>query len=107
MIRILLCFLLLTAFWMNADAQCPGCAINSTFTSPGIYPSILPDGTQNQAYDEDVTFVLFTDTLGFAVNFFKINSISGLPLGLSYECNNITNGCVYDPQSSIYGCVKV
>jgi PKD repeat protein len=81
--------------------------INSSYTSPGIYPNILPDGTQNQPYNEDVTFVMFTDTMGFAVNYFKINGISGLPLGLVYECNNISNGCQYNPQSSIYGCVKV
>lgn len=107
MIRFLLAF----ALWLSLSdltfAQCPGCNIDTSYTSPGIYPNILPDGTQNQPYDEDVTFVMFTDTMGFAVNYFKITSISGLPLGLNAECSNISNGCTYNPQSSVYGCVKV
>ncbi len=107
MTRIFLYIIGLIAIHSELFAQCPGCAINTSYTSPGIYPNILPDGTQNQPYDEDVTFVMFTDTMGFDVNYFKINGISGLPLGLVYECNNISNGCQYNPQTSIYGCVKV
>lgn len=107
MIRILLTFSLMLCITSASLAQCPGCVINSSYTSPGIYPNILPDGTQNQPYNEDVTFVMFTDTMGFAVNYFKITSISGLPLGLNAECSNISNGCTYNPQTSIYGCVKV
>ncbi len=105
--RFLLLITVFTTAMFQAGAQCPGCAMNMSYTSPGIYPNILPNGTQNQPYDEDVTFVMFTDTMGFAVNYFKITSVSGLPLGLNAECSNASNGCVYNPQTSIYGCVKV
>ncbi len=104
---------LLTAFLFNLiftteiSAQCPGCLINTGFTSPGIYPNPLPDGTQGQPYDQDVTFVMFTDTSGFTVNYFKILGVNNLPFGLNWQCNSTGNGCQYDPQVSIYGCVKV
>ena len=88
-------------------AQCAGCVVDSSFTAPGIYPNPLPDGTQGQAYNEDVTFVLFTDTSGLAVNYFKITSVTGIPFGLQWQCNNASTGCQYDPQVSVYGCVKI
>ncbi len=101
-------FFLLTVGFTNKNfAQCPNCNINSAFTSPGIYPNPLPDGTQGQPYDQDVTFVMFTDTMGYTVNYFKILSVNNLPFGLNWECNNSSSGCQYFPQTSIYGCVKV
>lgn len=104
-------FLLATLFSFlqteNSSAQCPGCAINMAYTQPGIYPNPMPDGTQGQPYDQDITFVMFTDTSGFTVNYFKILSVSGLPFGLQWQCNASANGCQYDPSVSIYGCVKV
>ncbi len=106
--RILLgSFFFVLVFCGKISAQCPGCAINTFYTSPGIYPNPLPDGTQNQPYDQDITFVMFTDTMGFTVNYFQILSVNNMPFGLNWECNNAGNGCQYDPSQSIYGCVKV
>ncbi len=105
--KFLLLFLICVFSCSENFAQCPGCNINTAYTSPGIYPNPLPDGTQGQPYDQDVTFVMFTDTQGLTVNYFKIISVSNLPFGLNWECNNSANGCVYDPATSIYGCVKV
>ena len=106
--RILLASLFfISVFNEKIAAQCPGCAINTFYTSPGIYPNPLPDGTQGQPYDQDITFVMFTDTMGFTVNYFKILSVNNMPFGLNWECNNAGNGCQYDPAVSIYGCVKV
>lgn len=104
---VLLFFFFAIAFSKNNYAQCPGCAINSTLTAPGIYPDTLPNGTQAQPYSEDVTFVMFTDTSGFSVNYFKIVSVTGLPFGLNWQCNNSSTGCQYDPNVSMYGCVKI
>jgi hypothetical protein len=87
--------------------QCPGCHIDSSLNSPGIYPTTLPTGTQTVPYSEDVTFVMFLDTSGFAVNYFKIIGVSGLPFGLHWECNNAATGCQYDPNVNIRGCVKI
>lgn len=91
----------------NCIAQCPGCIIDNTLTTPGIYPNNLPNGTQGQPYTTDVTFVMFPDTSGYTVNFFKILSVSGMPFGLSWECNNSSNNCQYDPAINIRGCVRI
>ncbi|MEO8151114.1 MAG: T9SS type A sorting domain-containing protein [Bacteroidia bacterium] len=107
---LLLSFALLPVMLLSTstiNAQCPGCLIDTTQTAVGLYPDTLPDVTLNQPYDEDITFVMFTDTLGLTVNTFQILSVSGIPFGLGWECNNVTNGCVYDPSVSIYGCVKI
>lgn len=82
------------------------CTIDYTETQPGIYPDTMPTGYVNQFYDEDITFVMPTDTQGFDFTNFHILSI-GLPVGLSWECSNSGNGCNYDPQVDPYGCVRV
>ena len=106
-ITVLLIFLSFLPFVEKSIAQCPGCNIDNTLTAPGIYPMNLPSGTQGQAYSSDVTFVMFLDSSGYAVNYFKILSVSGLPFGLSWECNNSSNNCQYDPTVNIRGCVKI
>ena len=83
------------------------CTINTTPTQPGIYPDTLPDGMVGQAYSEDITFVMPTDTSGFNFTNFYIQAISGLPFGLSWTCNAAGNGCNYNPQVNQYGCLNV
>lgn len=90
-------------FGSFARAQC---SPNMVYTSPGIYPDTMPEGTVSQPYSEDITFVLPTDTSGFNFTNFKILSIS-LPVGLNWVCNNSANGCNYNPQVNQYGCVHV
>ncbi|MCC6702532.1 MAG: T9SS type A sorting domain-containing protein [Fluviicola sp.] len=82
------------------------CTPNTTFTSPGLYPDTMPEGTVGQAYSADVTFVMPTDTSGFDFTNFQIVSIQ-LPAGLTWQCDNFANGCNYNPQVNIYGCVHV
>ncbi len=90
------------------------CVIDYSFypiaANYGLDPDSLPDGYVGQFYDEDMTFFLPLDTIqsGVSVTFedFHITSIS-LPLGLTWECNNSSNSCHYDPTVSQYGCVKV
>ena len=89
---------------ISASAQC---VPNTNFTGAGIYPDTLPDATAGAAYDQDVTFVMLTDTLGLTIYDYTITNISGLPIGLNWQCNNFQNGCTYDPAVSIYGCVKI
>ncbi|MEO8151113.1 MAG: T9SS type A sorting domain-containing protein [Bacteroidia bacterium] len=108
--KLLLSIVLLFVLFLsasNVNAQCPGCLIDSTQIAVGIYPDTLPDGTKNQPYDENITFVMFTDTLALQVYTFQIISVSGLPAGLSWECNNAVSGCTYDPLVNLYGCVKI
>lgn len=83
------------------------CVPNTSFTGAGIYPDTLPDATAGVPYDQDVTFVMLTDTLGLTIYDYQITNISGLPIGLSWQCNNFQNNCTYDPAVSLYGCVKI
>ena len=82
------------------------CNINYGVSGTGIYPDTLPTGYVGQAYNTDITFFMPLDTMGYDFTNFKIMSIS-LPAGLSWECNNNTNGCNYNPQISQYGCVNI
>jgi hypothetical protein len=92
--------------FVGAQTYAQICTPNTTYTSTGIYPDTMPEGNVSQPYAEDITFVMPTDTSGFNFTNFKIISIS-LPVGLSWVCNNDANGCNYNPQSSVYGCVHV
>lgn len=82
------------------------CTINTSQTAPGLYPDSLPTGYVGQAYSQDVTFVMPLDTMGYPFTNFQILSVS-LPVGLNWQCNNVSNGCNYNPQVSQYGCVNI
>ena len=105
----ILFFSLFAIVFVNAQ-----CSIDYTYypvgANYGLYPDTLPDGVVGQSYNQDLTFYLPLDTVsaGVFVEFtdFHITSIS-LPLGLTWECNNSSNACHYDPLVSQYGCVNV
>ena len=82
------------------------CAIDYTQTQTGIYPDTLPTGNVGQPYSTDVTFFMPLDTMGYDFTNFHILSVS-LPVGLSWQCNNNTTNCDYNPQVSQYGCVNI
>jgi len=82
------------------------CTPDISQTQTGIYPDTLPDGFVGQAYSTDVTFMLPLDTLGYDFTNFHILSVS-LPVGLSWQCNNVASNCDYNPQVNQYGCVNV
>ena len=82
------------------------CTVDQSYTVAGIYPDPLPTGYTGQFYSEDITFVMPTDTSGATINNFEIVSIA-LPVGLDWICNNAANGCNYNPQSNVYGCINV
>ncbi|MFN0203044.1 MAG: T9SS type A sorting domain-containing protein [Bacteroidia bacterium] len=114
-------FLLLLAFWggfsFNLWAQSPPCIIDTAIVSaPNLYPDTLADAYGCTFYSMDITFLMPRDTVvsGVTVNFntFTINSVTGLPPGLSWQCNNFANGCVYDvspgnPDPDTLGCVRI
>ncbi len=104
--KIILCIICLFTFSINnrSSAQC---TIDYSQVNPGVYPDSLPPATVSQPYSADVTFVLLTDTLGLTIYNYEIANITGLPIGLSWQCNNFANGCNYDPAVSIYGCINV
>lgn len=95
--------LFLLCFSYSAWSQC---TIDSSQTTPGIYPDTLPEGTAGQFYNEDVTFVMIEDTLGFTINSIQIVSITGLPAGINWACNSQVTNCTYIPANSIWGCIN-
>lgn len=95
-------FLLIFSF--SAFSQV--CTIDYSQTQVGIYPDTLPTGYVGQSYSTDVTFVMPLDTMGYDFTNFHILSVS-LPVGLSWQCNNNTSNCDYNPQVSQYGCVNI
>lgn len=78
----------------SAHAQCTP---NAAFTTPGFYPDPLPNPTAGVAYSQVIDFKLPStfDTLGFSatVDTIIFDSISNLPPGLTYQCNQ--PGCKY------------
>ena len=82
------------------------CNIDFAQTVTGIYPDTLPSGNVGQSYGSDITFVMPLDTLGYTFTNFHILSVT-LPVGLSWQCNNLTNNCNYNPQVNQYGCVHI
>jgi PKD repeat protein len=103
---VLYCCLVLLSGIISGSANAQ-CIIDSTQTASGIYPDTLPDATAGQLYDEDITFVMVTDTLGLTIYNYQITNVVGLPVGISWQCNNFANGCNYDPAVSLYGCVDI
>ncbi len=83
------------------------CSIDSAQTVAGVYPSVLPDATAGQPYSTDITFVMLLDTLGLPITNYHITNVTGLPIGLNWQCNNYSNGCNYDPTVNLYGCANV
>jgi hypothetical protein len=82
------------------------CSIDFNQTVTGIYPDTLPTGNVGQSYGTDITFVMPLDTMGYNFTNFHILSVS-LPVGLSWQCNNVANNCDYNPQVSQHGCVHI
>lgn len=82
------------------------CTIDQNQNQVGLYPALLPSAVANAAYNQDITFVLPTDTLGYDFTNFQILSLA-LPAGLSWTCSNNTNNCNYNPQIAQHGCVNI
>ncbi len=106
---ILICSLFI-AIVSQTNAQCPGALLDSAcFTSRigtggGICRDSLTTGMANHAYTDDVSFVMppsvnITTPITATVTLRRINitGISGLPLGLNWQCDNGT--CIYLPSS--------
>lgn len=100
------------------SAQCvPDSLVSST--PGGIYPPVLPPAEGCEYYEEIISFqfpqdttVMFAgNTITVNFNYFTIDSITGLPAGLDWECN-LAPACRYvvHPDSSdldTVGCVTL
>lgn len=88
------------------------CTPDTSQSNQGIYPNPMPPGCVGVPYNEVVQFVFPIDTTvsGFTVPFdsFQITSVTSLPTGLGYVCNNAT--CKFipaGPGQPARGCIVV
>ncbi|MFM7015479.1 MAG: T9SS type A sorting domain-containing protein [Bacteroidota bacterium] len=102
--KLLLTSLIVFVMSLLTNAQC---TIDSTQSAAGIYPDSFPNATVGQYYTQGVTFVMLTDTMGLSISNYHLVAITGLPIGMSWSCNSAANGCNYDPNVSIYGCINL
>lgn len=93
-------------FFILSQIYAQVCAIDYNQTQVGIYPDSLPNAQVGQYYDQDLTFKMPIDTLGYPFLNFQIISLS-LPPGLDWICSNNLNNCNYNPQLSPYGCIQI
>ncbi len=96
------------------------CVIDSLVPSvPGIYPDTLADAAGCEYYEQNITFFLPRDTTvdvfgsPFTVpfNFFRIDSVTGLPDGMTWSCNLAPN-CFYNVADTAQnpdtlGCIQI
>ena len=117
--RFNLLVLLLSSFFVinDAQAQCPGCVVNTNCSIspafPAICPDSLPDGMVGATYDEDITFWMprtfqVTDpiTQNVQLNWVKILDITGLPFGVNWQSNSPNDQYTITPGNE-HGCVKL
>ena len=93
-------------FFILSQLYSQVCTIDYSQTQVGIYPDSLPNAQVGQYYDQDLTFKMPIDTLGYPFLNFQIISLS-LPPGLDWICSNNFNNCNYNPQLSPYGCIQI
>lgn len=102
----------------NANAQCPGCVINTNCVVTPAFPATcpadsMPEGYVAQPYSEDITFYMpeyfqVTSPVTQMVHLdeLKILNVSGLPAGLSWQTNSANN--TYHPSAgNEHGCARV
>ncbi len=97
----------------QTKAQAP-CVVDLQYNAPGIFPSdTLPDMFVGTAVNDVVQFIFPPDTTLFGVTLpfdsFVVSSVSNVPAGLSWACDQNMNGCVYltTPGQLTRGCVAI
>ncbi len=111
-VKLIVSFLAISAFsyWFAGESfgQCGTCTPDATCFQPGGTQCPLsgqaPPMYMNNPYSTVVTFDMPPDTNVAVVGTVQIinvqyASISGLPTGITWECNSAANGCQYNPSA--------
>lgn len=115
--KVIQLFLVLTIFVglsFHAQAQCD--PDTTTSGVPALYPDTLASGMVGVAYSQTITVVIPQDTtvdIGFPFTLdicsLVLDSIVGLPTGLTFSCN--TSNCVWEVDHTMgvinRGCVQI
>jgi len=75
--------------FFNSNLYGQACVPDPQYTAPGIYPDTaigLASGSQCVPYSEVITLVVPTDTIICTIDSVVLTAVSGLPPGLSYQC---------------------
>ncbi|MEI6310842.1 MAG: T9SS type A sorting domain-containing protein [Bacteroidota bacterium] len=116
--KILLVLVISLQSFFIAQAQCPGCIINTACSDatpgtrlPNLCPSTMPSGTVGMPYSEDLTIWLpqtFTYS-GIAITILHVDvtSVSSLPAGLNLETSLGPVPVSFDVTSDMRLCAKV
>jgi len=109
---LILILFIATLFAIEGYSQCPGCMPDfgcvATMPGGGICDSTLLDGTVGANYQDDVSFYMpkmINSPLGgtATLNEIQITGITGLPFGVTWECDASLGQCKYFPQSMPIG----
>lgn len=108
--------LLLLALTIFSHAQCEECSPDNTCGAGSDYPAIcpmqVPDAVVGEYYQQTLTFYIpssITDPesqLQAEVVSVTINSVSGLPFGITYSLND-QDGVYYPGEGQNYGCATL
>jgi hypothetical protein len=113
--KLLLSFSIVAGFYSLSFGQnCSPNQIWADTTDYGVIPDTIqnfPPAVQNEFYTSDLNFKVPVDATlassdapaGSTIQSFKVNSVQGLPAGLSYVCNN--SNCTYNGGAN--GCANV
>lgn len=82
------------------------CTIDYSQNSPGVYPAILPSGSINVPYSEELSILFPLSEMGVNYTSFKITSVE-LPMGLTWECSNEITDCIYYPMQDPFACMHI
>lgn len=95
---------LLLGLLLGANAIAQTCTVDPSFTEIGAHPSVLEIGTVGTTYEQDVTVIFPSDTIGYPIVQAIITNVN-LPAGLSWDCN--TSDCTYNPSVNPAGCFRI
>lgn len=96
-------FAFLLIFVFSIQNSYANCNANSIPISAGTNRVILPETGQGEWYEHTIHFRFLEKLNGSLADSFNL-TLSGLPEGLTYECDQ--PGCVYDA-SKTFGCVTI